>query len=291
MTARALALIASALLLAGVARADPAVWSVDAGESTDIWLLGSVHYMREQDYPLPDVVDALYARADELVMEIDLDDLDPAAVQTRFMQAALLPGTSTLAGVLDETVYASADTAARELGLDLSALARFEPWLVAVTLMDLGMARLGFSAERGLEQTLVRRAAADGKAIRGLESLTDQIRIFDELSLDEQQALLAQTLDEIDSPPRDMQELLSAWRAGRLDALAGRLFESFEDFPRLYETLVVERNRRWIDAIERLAEQPGRYLVVVGALHLVGDDNVVELLRARGRGVRRFALQ
>jgi uncharacterized protein YbaP (TraB family) len=275
-------LIAATLLFAASAYGDPAAWEIAAGDATRVWLLGSVHYLREQDYPLPDIVETLYAQADALVMEIDLDDLDPAIVQTRFLQAAMLPPTELLSSVLDADVYADAAAAARGLGLDIASLEHFEPWLVALTLMDLGMAQLGFHADQGLEQHLLQRASRDGKAVRGLETLADQISVFDGLTPAEQQALLAQTLEEIRSPETDMDELLNAWRQGSLDALGGKLLESFTEFPRLYETLVVERNRRWISELERLTAEPGHFLVVVGALHLVGENSVIDLLRARG---------
>ncbi len=275
-------LIAATLLIAANAQGDPVAWKISTDSATQIWLLGSVHYLREQDYPLPAIIDELYDQADALVMEIDLDDLDPAIVQTRFLQAAMLQGTEPLSSVLDADVYAATQTTARSLGLDLAAFEGFEPWLVALTLMDLGMARLGFRAEQGLEQHLLQRASKDGKDVRGLETLAAQISVFDELTLAEQQALLAQTLEEIRSPESDMGELIAAWRSGSLDTLTGKLSASFSEFPGLYETLVVERNRHWAAELERLADEPGRYLVVVGALHLIGADNVIGLLRARG---------
>jgi uncharacterized protein YbaP (TraB family) len=279
---RKLPILAAVLLLSSGAGADPAAWQITAGEATTIWLLGSVHYLRDQDYPLPRNVDVLYDRADQLVMEIDLDDLDPNVAQSRFMQAALLTPPTGLRSVLSPDIYADAAALAGELGLDLVALDRFEPWLVALTLMDLGMSRLGYRADRGLEQTLVQRARRDGKPVVGLETLSDQIAIFDGLSEAEQQTLLAQTLDELRTTNDDMNELIDAWRSGTLDTLTAKLSASFRDFPQLYQTLVVERNRRWIDQLERLGKQRGNFLVVVGALHLTGDDNVIEMLGQRG---------
>jgi uncharacterized protein YbaP (TraB family) len=79
-----------------------------------------------------------------------------------------------------------------------------------------------------------------------------------------------------------MNEMVEAWRAGRLDELAQTLMEDFAEFPELYSTLVVERNTRWIETLEALLEKPDRHLVIVGALHLVGEHNVVDLLAKDG---------
>jgi hypothetical protein len=269
-------------LAAAAICAEPAVFRIVGENGNDVWLLGSVHYLRERDYPLPEVIEVLYTRADALVMEIDLDDLNPISVQGQFMQAAMLPADRSLRGVLSESAYADAAERASQFGLPLEAFERFEPWLVALTLMDLQMANLGFSADQGLEQYLLRRAAVDGKPIHGLESLADQIGVFDDLPAQEQEALLVQTLNELESPAAEMDALLDAWHAGDLESLAEELFEAFKEFPKLYDALVVTRNQRWLPELERLAREPGEDLVIVGALHLVGEDSVVEMLRDRG---------
>ena len=178
-----------------------------------------------------------------------------------------------------------AETRSAEFGLDLEFATRLEPWLVAITLMDLGMNALGFNASRGLEQQLLRRATSYLKQVLGLETLEDQIHVFDQLSIKEQEALLLQTLNEIDSADDAMDELLNAWRDGRVNALANELTANFEDFPILYRHLVIDRNERWLNPLRQLLETGERYLVVVGSLHLVGDDSVIELLQHQGLSV------
>jgi len=278
-------LVAGLYLLGACAWGEPAAWHISGPQGGDVWLLGSVHYLRGEDYPLPPNIDRLYEQADTLVMELDLDDLDALAVQGSFLAAAMLPADSSLQSVLSPSVYALAETQAAGLGLDLSLMAPFEPWLVAITLMDLGMNALGFSAGQGLEQYLIRRAAQDGKEILGLETLDDQVRVFDELSTTEQEALLLQTLTELDSADEAMDQLLDAWRDGRLDTLASELSADFDEFPGLYQSLVVNRNESWINTLQQISRDGQSYLVVVGALHLVGEGNVIDLLTERGMTV------
>ncbi len=273
-------------LLSVSAWGNPAAWHV-SGEDSELWLLGSIHYLRERDYPLPPRVDELYQLADTLVMELDLDDLDLLAAQASFMEAGILPASGTLRAVLDPEVYDLTEARAAELGLPLMLLERLEPWLVALTLMDLGMSRLGYQASQGLEQYLVRRSLTDGKEILGLETLDDQIGIFDSLSWADQEALLLLTLTDLQTAEAEMTTLLDAWRDGNLDELAAELTADFDELPELQTALVSSRNRRWAAKLEALLEGSGRYLVVVGALHLVGEDSVIELLSARGFDVVR----
>jgi uncharacterized protein YbaP (TraB family) len=247
-----------------------------------MWLLGSVHFLRAEDHPLPEVIDELYSRAGALVMEIDLDDIDPAQSQNDFLSAAMLARGTTLPDVLAPETYALAQEEARALGIDLNLLKNFEPWLVALTMLELGVGRLGFRAEHGIEQHLLRKAELDGKEVLGLETLATQIAIFDDMSTDQQAALLEQTLAELDSAEDVMNQMVDAWREGRLDELSATLMQDFAEFPELYSTLVADRNMRWIETLEALLAEPGRHLVVVGALHLVGEHNVVDLLAAEG---------
>ena len=267
------------------AQAEPAAWRVTGEDTGELLLLGSVHYLRQEDYPLPSNIDELYQQADTLVMELDLDDLDTLSVENLFVEAGTLPPGSSLQTVLTPAVYELAETRSAEFGLDLAFATRLEPWLVAITLMDLGMNALGFNASRGLEQHLLRRATSDGKQVLGLETLEDQIHVFDQLSIKEQEALLLQTLNEIDSADDAMDELLNAWRDGRVNTLANELTANFEDFPILYRHLVIDRNERWLNPLRQLLETGERYLVVVGALHLVGNDSVIELLQHQGLSV------
>lgn len=273
-------------LLSVSAWGNPAAWHV-SGEDSELWLLGSIHYLRERDYPLPPRVDELYQLADTLVMELDLDDLDLLAAQASFMEAGILPASGTLRAVLDPEVYALTEARAADLGLPLMLLERLEPWLVALTLMDLGMNQLGYQASQGLEQYLVRRSFTDGKEILGLETLDDQIGIFDSLSWADQEALLLLTLTDLQAAEAEMTTLLDAWRDGNLDELAAELTADFDELPELQTALVSSRNQRWAAKLEELLQGSGRYLVVVGALHLVGEDSVIELLSARGFDVVR----
>jgi uncharacterized protein len=276
-----------AALVCVAAAAAPAAWRIAGKNGGEVALLGSMHMLRASDYPLPALVDELYARADTLVLEIDLDDPGLAGQQVQLIEAAtLLPGEA-LRDVVTPGVYRLAEQRARALGFDLQLLEHVQPWLVAITLLEVGMQRIGFDNDRGLERYLLGKAAANHKEVVGLESLAQQIAIFADLPADDQQAMLEQTLQELDGADAVMNELVSAWRDGQLDDLSESLLADFADFPDLYEKLVTRRNAAWTAELERMLGDGRHYLVVVGALHLVGRDSVIERLTARGHRVVR----
>ena len=97
-----------------------------------------------------------------------------------------------------------------------------------------------------------------------------------------QKRFLVMTLDESAQLDREIGELVGAWKAGDTAALAGLLSDEFDEFPDLYRRLTVDRNRAWVGRLADLLDDRDDYLVVVGALHLVGKDSVVDLLEQRG---------
>ena len=277
-----------ALVLPTVGAADPAAWRITEPNGAEMTLLGSMHVLRPTDYPLPASVDGFIERSELIVMEIDMDDMNTAVQQRVILETAILPQGTVLKNVVDERVYRLVEQSSTALGLDVKLLERFEPWFLAVTLLDQGLRKWGFQPERGIEQYVLGRARSTGKEIVGLETLEFQIGIFDALSRQSQQAMLEQTLAEIDEAETALGDMVTAWRAGELEDLSAELLDDFDQFPGLHEALVAKRNRSWVPLLERMLEDGRRHLVVVGALHLVGPDSVIDLLRARGHDVRRL---
>ncbi|MCJ7453436.1 MAG: TraB/GumN family protein [Steroidobacteraceae bacterium] len=274
--------LALALPAAGMARDRSILWTVEGHHNT-VYLLGSVHVLRPGDAALPDAAERAFDDAEQLVMEIDVDDpgSDPLSMAMQMQQAAMLPAGQTLKGVLGSD-YTSINERAQESGIDLEALDAFAPWFVAIALLDLELAKRGFSPEFGIEQTLAARAIEQHKPIEGLETAAQQFQMLASMPLAQQKRFLVMTLDESAQLDRELEALLRAWRTGDTEALAALLAGEYEDFPDLYRRLTVERNRAWVGRLADLLDDRDDYLVVVGALHLVGPDSVVDLLRQRG---------
>ena len=257
------------------------LWMAE-GTSNHVYLLGSVHLLREEDHPLPRVIDEAYDDAETLYMELDMDDLDPLLMQATINRLGMLEEGTSLRDVMGEELYEEAMAVAVELEIPLEMLERTEPWFAAITVEQLALARIGFNPSYGVEMHLLRKASRDGKTILGFESVEQQLAYLDGLSLDAQLALLMQTLTESAAIREVMDDLILAWRSGDIDFLEQTLLDDVSGYPELYDTIVANRNRLWVDTIDELLEQGEDYLVVVGALHLVGEDGVPQLLRQRG---------
>jgi len=289
MTRILIALLPLLAPLSAVADASTPVtlWQVD-GERNQLYLLGSVHLLRESDYPLPDIIDKAYEDAEQLVMELDMDDLDPLRTQAAVTRLGLLPGGRTLVDVLGQDDYGRAKSLADELEIPLDLLAKSEPWLAAVTIEQMLLSRLGFNPAYGVEMVLAGKAREDGKGIDGLETVEEQLGFLDGLSADAQRDLLLQTLEQGREAGTLIEGMISAWKTGDTDYLEANILDEFEDYPELYSAIVSERNERWLDTLTELLDDDRDYLVVVGALHLIGSDGLPTLLEQRGVSVRQL---
>ena len=279
-------IVAGALLAClGPVQAVP-LWEIE-GTDNRILMLGSVHLLRADDYPLPEVLDQAYRDADIIVLELALDELDPVSMQQTFATYGRDPEGRSLDEWLGSSDWQKAQQLSAELGIDLNLLRDWEPWFVAMQVTQLQLMKLGFDGSLGIERYVMTQAAADGKPIQGLETLQAQLSAFDTLPDDVQRQFLLQSLEEAGSIDSELQSIVSAWRSADLDTLDELLLTGLAEQPELYRYVLVERNRRWARKIAALKNDGRDYLIVFGTLHLIGPDSVPALLEEAGISSRQ----
>jgi len=233
------------------------LWQVSR-DGKSIFLLGSIHYLRKENYPLSETILKALDASKRLVLEIDLNRISAEAAQKTALEKAIYRDGTTLAQNVSPETYDLAARRATELGLDMRILNPMKPWFAALTMVAINLHRMGLDAKLGVDRHLAERAKNSSKPTAGLETLEAQ--------------LLGRNIDQI----------VQAWLTGDDNRLAALLLAGKQEYPDLYDKLVVERNRRWLGDIEKLLEQGGGAMVVVGAAHLVGKDSVVEMLKVKG---------
>jgi len=286
---RALAGFAAALLLCSPVRAADALhvlWEV-SGHHNKVYLLGSVHMLHANDHALPTVTDGVYADAEVLVEELDLFAAQSEMFSAQVLAQQFLPQGQNLAAVLGPELNEKLLAAARPLGLDPDYINRMQPWYVASLISDIRLQKAGYSPTDGVDFQFAERARRDGKPIVGLETAAEQLGYFAAMSMPEQRDFLAAALEE-DDTPEEVRKVADAWRRGDLAALESELKQGMEESPALFQTIVVQRNRNWLPRIEQMLDDPDKdYLVVTGALHMIGPQGLIEMLRARGYRITR----
>ncbi len=271
-------------MLCASVRADGALhslWELH-GKHNTVYLMGSIHVLRQSDYPLAPAMLEAYANSKAVIMEVNLEEISSAQVQTEMLASAMLPDNETLPDVLGKPRYGRADALAHEVGVDLSMFDQFAPWFVAEAISQLQLSQLGFQPEAGVEMYFIQRARNDGKSVTGLETVHDQIALFESMSMDTQADYLLSSLEQAHDLPTEVDSMVRAWRNGDTQWFDKQMKSELGNDPRLYQAVLGGRNRKWLPKIEALLNEDRNYLVIVGTGHLVGQGSVLELLAKDG---------
>jgi len=299
------ALVATASLVAHADSARPApayqapvplLWKVSDADNA-VYLLGSFHLLKPSDYPLSNDVAAAFADAESLVFEIPPEEMASPELGTKMAQAALRrDGTALNSELPPETIALLDAWTARnaaplqKMGLSPQVLQMLEPWFVGLSISIVEMTKQGLDPALGLDAHFGAQAASAGKPTSGLETGTEQIAFLDGMTKEEELQFLAEALSESQDARQETEKMHRAWRAGDAASLWNDMaVDMKKQYPRLYQRINVARNDAWLPKLQKRLTDPGKddTLVVVGALHLLGTDGVVEKLRAKGYKVER----
>jgi uncharacterized protein YbaP (TraB family) len=260
----------------------PALWEV-ADADTTIYLFGTVHALPSGKDWFDGRIERAFNASDELVTEIDVSN---AAGSAQALQSASqLPADQSLRGLMTVDDRQQYEAALVGLGLPVEALDRYEPWFAAMTLSLLPLLRSGYDTESGVEQALSGRAG-QAKKRAALETIEQQVALFDTLPQEAQLAFLDETVEKLPEASTSLDAMVAEWLKGDAVALAALLNSEMTD-PVLYERLLTARNANWAGWIENRLDQPGTVFVAVGAGHLAGSGSVQEQLEQRGLKVKR----
>lgn len=276
-------LVGAAATIAPAQTRSPArgfVWSVQRDGRTS-WLVGSLHVLTKDAYPLPGSMDKAFEQARTLMEETDVNELSSPDMVGIVATKGLFTNGQTLESVLSRDAYAQLAQRVTTTGLPIEMVKMMRPWMVELTLSGLELQRAGFDPELGIDVHYRRKAAQNGMALNMLETAAEQIDYLAGLPLDVQVSQLQQTLTEGDAELREVREIAAAWRAGDTAAIERLLLKGMKESPAYYQSLVVDRNRRWIPRIESCLST-GSCFIVVGAAHMVGSDGLIAMLKQKG---------
>jgi len=263
------------------------LWKVRS-EKSSIYILGSIHFLKKESYPLKKSIEQAFDAVSRLVLEIDLQSATAEKTQQLTLEKGLFRDGTTLQQNVDKETYDLAERRARELGIDLRAMNPLKPWLVALTLTAMKLQKLGFDSNYGVDRYLAERAKRSGKSTGGLESLEFQIGLLDGLSRRDQEMMLREALKELDQLDKGVEQLVQFWMKGEVGSVEQWLLAGMRKYPEVYAEVIVKRNRRWLPQIEKMIAQGENAMVIVGAAHLVGREGVIELLKQLGYTVEQL---
>lgn len=270
---------------APVTDVDPALWVVEDAD-TKIYLFGTVHILKPGMGWFDDEVKAAFDRSDRLIME--LVEPDMATTQQLFGKYGMDQTGKPLTSKMTEEERAVYSRAMEKVGLPVAAFEPLDPWAAAVTMQVVGLQKSGYDVNSGVETQLTAAAKAANKPILGVETMEQQLQIFDNLSQETQLRFLVEGAKSIDDLNGMMEKMVDLWGQPDPEGLAALMNEGLSD-PKLFAELLTNRNAQWALWINKQLEKPGTSFMAVGAGHLSGATSVPELLKAYGIEAKRIA--
>jgi uncharacterized protein len=263
------------------------LWRIRSKTNT-VYLLGSVHMLKKDDYPLGSSIERAYDNSSRLFFEVNLDLVDQQKLQQLVISIATYTGTRTLKDDLSKQTYAAVQKRVSDMGLNIEQFNMIKPWFLGLTLSIGTLQKLGYDYHKGVDNYFYEKAKQDGKSIAGFETMEYQMGLFSVLPADMQDTMMLQTLKELDVIESRISEIVEAWKTGDADGLGSILLKSYQEYPAVHKAIVLDRNRNWLPRIQSLIGQKQNCMVIVGVAHLVGADGIIALLKQKGYQVEQL---
>ena len=278
-----------AIAVAGVVSAQAPrnfLWKVQS-RSGVLYVAGSIHALTPDVYPLDAAYQRAFDEADTLVEEIDLGGATPMAAMPVLMSKGVYRDGRTFDSVLSPDTVAMVNEQLKAVPGMMQLLRPMKPWVLTLMLTALQMQKNGLNPALGLDQHFFDKAMAAKKPVIGLETMEQQLEMFDSMPDKAQEQMLKSTLDDLNSSDSELKGVLAAWKRGDAAAVEKNAVGGFKELPAAYEVLIAQRNRAWMPQMEACLTRPRPCFVVVGAAHVVGPDGLLALLQKRGYRVEQ----
>jgi hypothetical protein len=264
------------------------LWKVRS-ETTTVYVLGSVHFMKKEAYPLDKKIEDAFEASHILAVEANVNDVSRIDMQ-KLLDTAFYKGNDTLESHVSRETYELVKKEFEVLGFPVLIVDKQKPWILALTLTSLHLAGSGYDPAYGIDMHFLSKASGL-KMIKELESIDYQINLLSGLSDRDQEAFLLYTLKNQNSLDQEVDTLISAWKAGdaeRMESLLVKNIRGDQALTDVYEKILYERNRVMVSKVEGYLKTAETHFVIIGAGHLVGDRGIIEMLRKRGYSVEQM---
>jgi uncharacterized protein YbaP (TraB family) len=275
------------LLCLSQAKADTSVWSVRSGDNI-IYLGGTVHLLRPGDYPLPSEFEEAYQASSELYFETDIGSMNDLSVQAQMLQQLTYGDDKSLSTVLSDEAYTALSAYTATAGLPIAMLDKFKPGLLISTLQIFVFQSMGFTPQ-GVDAFFHVRAVGDGKAEGQLETVQEQIGFIAAMGEGNESEFILLSLEDLAETGDVMEGMIGAWRSGDAEGLSELFVEDMKvEAPALYDSLLLQRNLKWVPQIDSMLQDANIEFVLVGAAHIVGENGLLDLLSQKGYEINQL---
>lgn len=275
------ALVLFILFTASGVGAESSVWVARSSNAT-VYLAGSFHMLRASDYPLPAEFFRAYKNSRKIIFEVTPGETESPEYMGKFLSLAIYNDGTTLKEHITKAAYAKAESFCKERNYPLEQYQFFKPAFLVMTLTVSEMNKIGADPQKGIDYLFKDKAMQDEKATGSLETVDQQISLLTSMDASLGNDQILESIGELKQIEVMLGELLAVWRKGDEAKMEEFYLKDLKLYPKLYQTLIVDRNNKWMRNIEGYLNGSENTMVVVGAAHLVGADGLLNLLRKRG---------
>lgn len=264
------------------------LWRIDSPQAK-LYLLGSIHVASKHLYPLDARIIKAFRESDILVVETRMDRLTQQEKSSLINKYAQYPSGKNLSGEISEKQYELIQKKFQAVGLSLRRLQRYKPWFLALNYSMVRVSLKGYQAENGIDEFFL-FLAQGSKKILELENPGDQLNALAGLSQEVQLNFLFYSLQ--DESYENMDRMFRTWQNGDTGALEKLILTPMRNDTKLrplYDRLFTQRNRRMAEKISHFLKRGGKYFVVVGAGHLVGQKNIFHFLSGESLKIEQIS--
>jgi hypothetical protein len=265
------------------------LWEIQS-EKGNSYLLGSVHLLKKEHYPLKKVIEDSFAQSDVLVLEIDLSGDKAIEAGLYMLGKGKYPEGETLKDNISEKTYQLLKDKAETMEMNLEWLNKWKPWMAAFQILERKLLNLGYNPMHGIDMYFLNKSQGK-KEIQGLETVELQVGLFENFSKEESEKFLLSTIMEADQLEKEMDKMISAWSTGDVEIMEKAMAETIREYPELeafYKKLNDDRNVRMVEEIISLLKTDKKYFIVAGAMHMIGKNGIVQLLKNKGYTVTQL---
>ncbi len=255
------------------------VWKAHGGKAT-VWLCGSIHTMRESDYPLPAPCETAFAESKVIVTELAQSEETGRKLREHMLQSGSLSDGKRLPDVVSPKTLAALESWSQTGGLSMEKLQPMKPWMAALAITASAEARCGYRRTLGIERHFT--AKLGDRRNEGLASPEHQLSFFDRVEPAVQEQMILQAIEEDRDYDSQRERRTSAWREGDAALLAALRDESLRTVNPLQKLMFDERNAEWLPVIEKYLDGTETVMVLIGAGHLAGRGSLIDLLAQKG---------
>lgn len=258
---------------------DALLWEVSGnGLKYPSYLYGTVHMICKKDFLISETLKKKFSGTDKLFLEIDMDD---PGMNMKMLQLSMLQGKK-LSDFFNKEEYDKLNVFFRDsIGMPLTMFNTMKPF---VLFSIISMKTLNCNEQESYEMSFVKMAKDQSKEVLGLETIEDQMKIFDDMPDSVQAQMLMRYANEFYEQKEEFSKMIELYKQQNLTALYNQTISS-PDIAGSEDVLLFNRNRNWIPVMEG-AMKEAKVFFAVGAGHLAGENGVINLLRTKGYAVK-----